>query len=275
MITTDVITRKRYRVEQNKKFRIKDWDASDRVGLPGETHLVIEQTAREIVRIEELQGRLHAEHKHKVLLVFQATDTGGKDGCIRRLASGMDPAGLRVTSYKAPSTIEYDHDPLWRIHPHVPGKGQIAIFNRSHYEDYLVPRVHKIFDEKRLEKRLRHLLTFEEMLADEGVCIIKFFLNIDKDEQKKRLLARQENPEKHWKFDLADLKERDHWDEYQKAYEDMLAFTSADYAPWYIIPANNKKRRDLVVATVVRKHLEDLSPQFPKAAFDVSELKIK
>lgn len=274
-MSQDTILRKQYRVEHNKKLRLKDWSADAAVGLPAETHLVIDQTAREIVRIEELQGRLHAEHKHKVLLVFQATDTGGKDGSIRRLATGMDPAGLRVTSFKAPSTLEYDHDPLWRIHPHVPGKGEVVIFNRSHYEDYLVPRVHRLLDEKQLEKRLRHMLYFEEMLADEGVSVVKFFLNIDKDEQKKRLIARQANPEKHWKFNLADLKERDHWDEYQKAYEDMLAFTSAEHAPWYIIPANHKKRRDLIVATLVRQHLEDLNPKFPRAEFDVSELKIK
>jgi len=271
----DDIQRKYYRVEQNKKLKLKDRSASDTNGQPAEMNLVLDQTAREIVRIEDLQGRLHAEHKHKLLIVFQATDTGGKDGCIRRLASGMDPAGLRVIGYKAPSTLEYDHDPLWRVHPNVPGKGQVAIFNRSHYEDYLVPRVHKLLDEKQLEKRLRHLLHFEEMLADEGVNIIKLFLYIDKDEQKKRLLARQENPEKHWKFDMADLKERDHWDEYIKAYEEAMAVTSADHAPWYIIPANNKKRRDLVVATIVRQHLEELNPRFPKAAFDVSELKIK
>ena len=271
----DELQRKQYRVEQNKKLKLKDWNPSDTTGMPGEMNLVLDQTAREIVRIEELQGRLHAEHKHKLLIVLQATDTGGEDGCIRRLASGMDPAGLRVIGYKAPSTLEYDHDPLWRVHANVPGKGQVAIFNRSHYEDYLVPRVHKLLDDKQLEKRLRHILNFEEMLADEGVNIIKLFLYIDKDEQKKRLLARQANPEKHWKFDLADLKARDQWDDYIKAYEEAMSFTSADHAPWYIVPANSKRRRDLAVATIVRQHLEEVNPKFPKAAFDVSELKIK
>jgi PPK2 family polyphosphate:nucleotide phosphotransferase len=267
------ISRKDYRVDS--KTRLKDIDPGDYKGLPKDDDVVKALTSKELDRIDKLQNKLYAEHKHKVLIVFQAMDTGGKDGSIKSLTRGMNPQGVKVACFKAPTEAERDHDPLWRVHQHVPGKGEIAIFNRSHYEDVLVTRVHNYIDDQQAENRLEHIRNFEKMQGEEGTTIIKFFLHIDKDEQKARLQARQDDPEKNWKLCAADIEERKYWDDYQKVYQETMRETSTKDAPWYVVPANDKPRRDLILATIVRKTLEDLEIQAPKASPDVSKLVIK
>jgi len=269
------IRRKDFRVEPGSKFRLKDVDPSNYEGLPKDDDVVKALTQKELDRIDKLQNKLYAEHKHKFLIVFQAMDTGGKDGSIKSLTRGMNPQGVKVACFKAPTEAERDRDPLWRVHQHVPAKGEIAIFNRSHYEDVLVTRVHNYIDDQQAENRLEHIRNFEKMQGDEGTTIIKFFLHIDKDEQKARLQARQDDPEKNWKLAAADVEERKYWDDYQSVYQETLRETSTKDAPWYVVPANDKPRRDLILATIVRKHLEDMDIQAPKANPDVHKLVIK
>lgn len=268
------IRRKDFLVEPGSKFKLKDC-RTDPKGLPEDDDVVKALTQRELDRIDKLQHKLYAEHKHRVLIVFQAMDTGGKDGAIRTLTRGMNPQGVKVTCFKGPTEAEKDHDPLWRVHPHVPGKGEIAVFNRSHYEDILVTRVHGWIDDEKAEKRTEHIRNFEQMQADEGATLLKLFLNIDKDEQKKRLLDRQADPDKNWKLCAADVEERQYWGDYQEVYQDAFRATSTKDAPWYCIPANDKPRRDLIIATIVRKHLEELDIQDPPANPDVAKLVIK
>jgi PPK2 family polyphosphate:nucleotide phosphotransferase len=216
-------------------------------------------------KLEALQELLFAEHKHKVLIVLQAMDTGGKDGAIRRVFDGVNPAGVRVASFKAPTAEELDHDYLWRIHRQVPGKGEMVIFNRSHYEDVLVVRVHNYVPPEVWKKRFDQINEFEQMLAESGTTILKFYLHINKDEQKERLQARLDDPTKRWKFRLGDLEERKLWDNYMEAYEDVLSKTSTEYAPWYIVPANRKWYRDLVISSILVKTLEDLKMKYPES----------
>jgi PPK2 family polyphosphate:nucleotide phosphotransferase len=225
-------------------------------------------------RLEELQELLHAEHKHKVLIVLQAMDTGGKDGTIRHVFEGVNPQGVRVASFKKPTPEELGHDFLWRVHKQVPGRGEIVIYNRSHYEDVLVVRVHDLAPKGVWSKRYDHINDFERMLVDEGTTILKFFLHIDLDEQKERLQARLDEPNKRWKFNPADLEERKLWPKYVKAYEDAISKTSTDWAPWYVVPANRKWYRNLVVGTVIIEALEDLNMRYPKPEFDPAEIKI-
>jgi PPK2 family polyphosphate:nucleotide phosphotransferase len=225
-------------------------------------------------RLEELQELLHAEHKHKVLIVLQAMDTGGKDGTIRHVFEGVNPQGVRVASFKKPTPEELGHDFLWRVHKQVPGRGEIVIYNRSHYEDVLVVRVHDLAPKGVWSKRYDHINDFERMLVDEGTTILKFFLHIDLDEQKERLQARLDEPNKRWKFNPADLEERKLWPKYVKAYEDAISKTSTDWAPWYVVPANRKWYRNLVVGTVIIEALEDLNMRYPEPEFDPAEIKI-
>ena len=195
-------------------------------------------------------------------------DTGGKDGAIRHVFSGINPQGVRVVPFKAPSPEELAHDYLWRIHPRVPGKGEIVVFNRSHYEDVLVVRVHNLVPEKTWKKRYAHINEFERMLTDEGVTMLKFYLHIDRDEQRKRLQERLDDPAKHWKFNPGDLKERALWSEYMVAYEEMIEKTSTDHAPWFIIPSNRKWYRNLAITQILHRTLESLDMQFPDISFD-------
>ena len=206
---------------------------------------------------------MFAEHKHKVLVVLQAMDTGGKDGTIRHVFEGVNPAGVRVASFKAPTSEELDHDYLWRIHKEVPGKGEMVIFNRSHYEDVLVVRVHNIVPPEVWKKRFDQINEFERILAESGTTILKFYLHIDMDEQKERLQARLDDPTKRWKFRLGDLEERKLWTDYMEAFEDVLSKTSTEYAPWYIVPANRKWYRDLVISSVLVDTLEGLKMKYP------------
>lgn len=224
--------------------------------------------------LEELQELLYAENKHKVLVVLQATDTGGKDGTIRHVFDKTNPQGVKVASFKKPSDDELAHDYLWRVHHHTPGTGEIAIFNRSHYEDVLVVRVHELVPEERWRKRYDHINAFEKMLADEGTTIVKFFLHISRAEQKERLQARLDEPHKTWKFSKGDLAERERWDDYQEAFREMLERTSTEWAPWYVIPANDKKFRNLLISTILVQTLESLDMDWPAPEEGLDDIEI-
>ncbi len=255
----------RYRIVPDAKFHISDYDPNDLGDFSGDKAKGEHELIRLTQRLDSLQELLYAEHKHKVLIVLQGMDTSGKDGTIRHVFEGVNPQGVRVASFKVPSYEEQQHDYLWRVHKQTPGTGEIVIFNRSHYEDVLVVRVHDLVPEKVWKKRYEQINAFEKMLSEEGTVILKFFLHIDRDEQKSRLQSRLDDPTKHWKFSSADLKERALWVEYAKAYEEALARTSTDWAPWYIVPANHKWYRNLVVATIIDKTLVDLKMDYPPA----------
>ncbi len=262
-----------YRVEPDVTINLNEWDPDDTGGQDKDS---AEQELKELTsQLEDLQTLLYAEHKRKMLIVLQAMDTGGKDGTIRHVFSGVNPQGVRVASFKVPTQTERDHDFLWRVHAQMPGNGEMVIFNRSHYEDVLVVRVHDLVPQKVWQERYEEIRHFEEMLANEGTTILKFYLNIDRQEQKKRLQARLDDPKKHWKFNSEDLVERKLWDAYMKAYQDAISKTSTYQAPWYIIPANHKWYRDLVVSRIIVKSLQDLGMEYPKPTVDVSKIVIE
>lgn len=216
------------------------------------------------VRLEELQELLYAEGKHRLLVVLQAMDTAGKDSTIRHVFRGVDPLGVRVTNFGVPSTHELRHDYLWRVHSHVPASGEIAIFNRSHYEDVLVPRVNGGIGRAECERRYRQINDFERMLSETGTTIRKFYLHISKDEQKKRLEARRDTPKKRWKFQPGDLAVRAQWDDYRAAYDALLSATSTRYAPWHVVPADDKLARNLIVSALLIETLESLDMRYPE-----------
>ncbi len=227
-------------------------------------------TVQLIGRLEELQERLYANGNRAVLIVLQGMDTSGKDGTIKSVMSGVNPQGCKVVSFKTPSSEELDHDFLWRVHQKAPSKGQIGIFNRSHYEDVLITRVHGRVSDKVVKQRFNQIKEFEELLHESGTTILKFFLHISKDEQKERLEERIRDPEKRWKFNEGDLEERKLWKNYMDAFEDVMAATSTDHAPWYIVPANRKWYRNLVVADRVVDALEDMELKTPPAPAGVN-----
>jgi PPK2 family polyphosphate:nucleotide phosphotransferase len=216
-------------------------------------------------RLIELQEVLYAEHKQKILIVLQGMDTSGKDGVIRHVFEGVNPQGVRTVAFKVPSAEELDHDFLWRVHAKVPARGELAIFNRSHYEDVLVVRVHDLVPEEIWSKRYDQINEFEKILSETGTTILKFFLHIDKDEQKERLQARLDDESKRWKFNTGDLDERKLWAKYQKAYEDVLNKTSTSHAPWYVVPANRKWYRNIAIAQTIVEALEKLKMKYPPA----------
>jgi PPK2 family polyphosphate:nucleotide phosphotransferase len=224
--------------------------------------------------LEALQELLYAERKHKLLVVLQGMDTSGKDGTIRHVFEGVNPQGVRVASFKVPTPIELDHDYLWRVHLQTPGRGEVVIFNRSHYEDVLVVRVHQLVPEEVWKRRYDQINAFERLLADEGTTILKFFLHISLDEQKRRLQERLDDPTKHWKFATGDLAERKLWSAYQEAYEDALGKTSTEWAPWYIVPADRKWFRNLVIASVIVETLKGLKMSYPQPAEDLDGIVI-
>lgn len=226
-------------------------------------------------RLSELQELFYADGRHRLLLVLQATDTGGKDGTIKRVFRGVNPAGVRVASFKAPTHQELARDYLWRVHSQVPKDGEIVIFNRSHYEDVLVVRVNDLVEPDVWERRYAHINDFERLLADEGTAIVKVFLHISEAEQAERLQARLDDPTKHWKFNTGDLAERRLWDEYQDAYTDMLERTSQDHAPWYVVPADRKWYRDLVVSSILIRTLESLDLRYPPNEDDLTKVVIE
>lgn len=256
---------KQHIVKPGSKIKLSEWDPNDTGKFKGGKEEGLAEFAKLTKKLGELQEVLYAEHKHKVLIVLQAMDTGGKDGAIRRVFSGINPQGVRVANFKSPTPEELDHDYLWRIHKMTPAKGEITVFNRSHYEDVLVVRVHNIVPPEIVEKRYDQINAFEHHLAENGTTILKFYLHIDKDEQKERLQARLDDPTKHWKFRLGDLEERKLWSNYMEAYEDALSKTSTDDAPWVIVPANRKWYRDLVISSILVKTLEDLEMKVPES----------
>ncbi|MGB8360098.1 MAG: polyphosphate kinase 2 family protein [Acidimicrobiia bacterium] len=216
-------------------------------------------------KLAELQERLWAESSRALLVVIQAIDTGGKDGTIRHVFTGVNPQGVHVRSFGVPSEEEMAHDYLWRVHAETPERGAITIFNRSHYEDVLVVRVHDLVPMEHWSRRYRHIREFERMLSDEGTRIVKLFLNISKDEQRERLQARLDEPGKNWKFRAGDLTDREAWDDYQLAFQEALQETSTPYAPWYVVPANRKWYRNLAVSSILIDTLEDMDPRYPDA----------
>jgi PPK2 family polyphosphate:nucleotide phosphotransferase len=255
---------KRYRVKPGDRVRLRDIDPDETTNAPGDKDETLAENAKLQKKLDGLQEVLFAEHKHKVLIVLQGMDTSGKDGATRFLMGGFNSQGVQISSFKKPTEIELDHDFLWRVHPHAPGSGEIAIFNRSHYEDVLVVRVHELVPEDVWRERYDHIRHFEELLAGGGTTVLKFFLHISRDEQRERLQARIDDPEKRWKFQHGDIEERKLWDDYQRAYEDALEKTSTKDAPWFIVPANRKWYRNWVLGSIVVEALEGLRMEYPQ-----------
>ncbi|MDZ7316987.1 MAG: polyphosphate kinase 2 family protein [candidate division KSB1 bacterium] len=262
-------------VPPNTRVDLSQWDPADDRGLGIDKKKAEKKIEKLNDRLEALQELLYAEGKHKVLVVLQGMDTSGKDGVIRHVFDGVNPQGVRVAAFKRPTPEELAHDYLWRVHKQTPAAGEIVIFNRSHYEDVLVVRVHGLVPEKVWKRRFEHINHFERLLADEGTTIVKFFLHISPEEQKKRLQERLEKPEKQWKFNVGDLAERKLWSEYMRAYEDVLSKTSTDWAPWYIVPSDKKWLRNLVISTILVEMLEGLKMSSPKPAQDLSGVVIE
>ena len=264
----------RYRVREGEKVRLSAWPPSDTSGFKGTEAEALEESKRLSAKLEKLQEILFAEHKHKVLVVLQAMDTGGKDGTIKKVFEGVNPQGVRVAHFRTPTPEEGDHDFLWRVHAQAPGSGEMVIFNRSHYEGVLIERVHGLVPRKTWIRRYKQIQHFERLLWEDHTVILKFFLHIDKEEQKKRLEDRLNDPSKQWKFTLPDLQERKFWAKYMRAYEDALQNTSSDSAPWYVVPADKKWFRDLLVASVIVERLEELGMEYPKASVDLKSVVI-
>jgi PPK2 family polyphosphate:nucleotide phosphotransferase len=264
----------RYRITDGRGFRLADHDADDTSGFAGGKQQAKAELVLLRTQLETLQEQLYADGRHRVLIVLQGMDTSGKSGTIRRVFEGVDPAGVKVAAFKAPTGAELARDFLWRVHPHVPGDGELVIFDRSHYEDVLIVRVHDLVPAERVKARYRHIAQFEQMLVDEGTTIRKFFLHISSDEQKERLQARIDDPDKHWKFRLTDIEERKHWDAYQAAYEAAIAETSSPATPWYVVPANRKWYRDLVVCRTLIQTLEGLDLRYPPSPDDLTDVTV-
>jgi PPK2 family polyphosphate:nucleotide phosphotransferase len=274
---------KPFRVTDGSKFRLKSVDPGDTLGLKSEDKpRAKEALAVGIEALAELQDRLYADDTWAVLLIFQAMDAAGKDGAIKHVMSGINPQGCQVYSFKAPSAEDLDHDYLWRCMKCLPNRGHIGIFNRSYYEETLVVRVHPRFLEKQKlppsvvtkriwKERFQDIRSFERYLTRNGIVVVKFFLHVSKKEQKRRFLQRVETPEKNWKFSAADMAERGFWDEYQKAYEDMIRNTASKHSPWYVVPADNKWFTRVVVAAAVIDTLASLNVDYPKV--DAGKLK--
>ncbi len=263
-----------YRITNGGKFRLKDYDPADTGGMK-DKEKALNMLEQGVKLLSHLQEKLYAQDQWAALLIFQAMDAAGKDGAIKHVMSGVNPEGCQVTSFKAPSHEELDHDYLWRTHKAIPERGKIGIFNRSYYEEVLVVRVHEeLLDTEQLPKEMRgkriwedryeDINNFEKYLVCNGLVVLKFFLHLSKSEQKKRFLERLEMPEKNWKFSMADVKERGYWKDYQKAYEEMIQNTATKQAPWYVIPADNKWFTRLAVAAATIDALDSLDLQFPE-----------
>jgi PPK2 family polyphosphate:nucleotide phosphotransferase len=267
-----------FRVDDGKKFRLKEFAPGETLGLKhreGIKDLAAETLREEIELLSEMQDKLYAQDRWGLLLIFQAMDAAGKDGTIKHVMSGINPQGCQVYSFKAPSPEELDHDFLWRTSRCLPERGRIGIFNRSYYEEVLAVRVHTEFLEKQRlpprlvtnqiwKERFEDISSFERYATRNGIAIRKFFLNVSRDEQKKRFLERLDNPDKNWKFSMADAQERERWDDYMAAYEDMIRHTASGHAPWYVVPADNKWFTRLVVAAAVIEALDDMNLAYPK-----------
>jgi PPK2 family polyphosphate:nucleotide phosphotransferase len=254
---------KRYRLRPGTKVRLDRYDPEERAE-PARTDKEAKAVLDDLLpKIDRLQGLLFAEKRHKLLLVLQGMDTAGKDATIRRVFQGVNPQGVRVARFGPPTPEELAHDFLWRVHPKVPGTGEIVIFNRSHYEDVLRPRVHGEISDEEVERRLRAICGFERLLTSEGTTVLKFYLHIDRKEQARRLQARIDDPEKRWKFSVHDLAERPLWRKYARAYEDLLGRTTTDDAPWFVVPSDHPLSRDAVVAAILHRALVRLKMAYP------------
>lgn len=260
-------------VSGGEKVRLQDVDSGWKPDVTKKCGLAAAAKLRG--RLSQLQQALYAEHKRSLLIVVQAMDTGGKDGAIKSLCLELDLNGVQLTNFKYPSAEEWDHDFLWRVHHAAPRKGSIGIWNRSHYEDVLVPRVHKQISDTVWRERCEDINAFERLLTRNGVTMLKFFLHISKAEQKERLEARLEDPDKLWKFNEGDLKERALWDDYQTAYEAVINHCSTDYAPWLIVAADRKWARNLLMLETVVAALEQMKPEYPPADFDPTKIVIE
>lgn len=263
----------KYLAHQHSKFKISEFktDDTDKFNSKNEAAEILEENVK---KMSELQDKLYAQDKYSLLLIFQAMDAAGKDGTIKHVMSGLNPQSTQVYSFKQPSAEEIDHGYLWRISKALPERGRIGIFNRSHYEEVLIVRVHnliassklpeKFIDKNIWQRRFEHITNFEKYLYENGTVILKFFLHISKEEQKKRFLERIDNPAKNWKFAMGDIEERKYWDEYQKCYEEAIAATSKDCSPWFIIPADKKWFARLLVSEIIVETLKKLKPEYPE-----------
>jgi PPK2 family polyphosphate:nucleotide phosphotransferase len=262
-------------VKPGSKIKLEDFSTSGKNYFDGDKEAGVKEFQGYKEELDRLQEILYAEHKHRLLIILQAMDTAGKDGTIRAVFEGVNPQGVRVKSFKTPTLPELDHDYLWRAHAETPGKGEIVVFNRSHYEDVLVVRVHQLVPAATWKRRYRHINEFERMLSEEGTTILKFFLNIDLDTQKERLIERIDVPEKNWKFNPGDIDERKLWPDYMKAYEEAINETSTDWAPWYIVPANHNWVRDVVVAGAITKTMQALDLKYPAPVENIGQYRDK
>lgn len=266
---------KKYRIQPDTAFDLNVFDTGDKSLINGDKDKAKAELEALRAKLEALQSVFYASGKHKLLIVLQAMDTAGKDSTIRMVFDGMNPQGVKVANFKAPTPEELAHDFLWRVHAKVPGNGEIVIFNRSHYEDVLITRVNGWIDDKACTQRYAAINSFEQLLADNGTTILKFYLHISKDEQKQRLIERQQDPTKQWKFNPDDLKSRAQWGDYMDAYSQAIAATSSAHAPWFVVPANSKLQRNLIVSTVICDTLQCLKLAYPKPLPGIAKIRVK
>jgi len=260
-------------VKPNSKIRLKHLDP-DYHGKHESRESALPEIQKNLQKMEPLQYLMYAENKHSLLIVLQGLDAAGKDGVVRHVLTGMNPSGCVSVNFKQPTARELAHDFLWRVHPHVPAKGSVAIFNRSHYEDVLVARVHNLVPEKVWSKRYDQINDFERLIATENnTTILKFFLHISKEEQLERFKKRLDDPARQWKISDSDYKERDYWKDYTEAFEDVLSKTSTERAPWFIIPANHKWFRDLTISRIITRAMEEMNMQLPKPTVNLAEIR--
>lgn len=265
----------KYLVKQNSDVKLSNWDPYEFLHSELSKEEAIQKTKELNLLIDGIQKVQNAEKKHKILIIFQGMDASGKDGAIRNVFNSVNPSGVYVAHFGSPSKEDLSRDFLYRIHNKVPAKGEMVIFNRSHYEDVLIVRVQNLAPESIWKNRFNHIINFEKMLSDEGTYIYKFFLHISKEEQRKRLQERLDNPNKRWKLDPSDLKDREKWDQYIEAYEEVLTKTSKPYSPWYIIPSNKKWYRDLIISNILVRELNKIKMEFPKPKQDFSDWVLK
>ena len=264
-----------YRVRPKKKINLAEWDPNDTGEFQGNKQQARAEIKKLNHKLQELQEVLYADHRHKILVVLQGMDTSGKDGAIRHVFAGVNPQGVRVANFKEPTREELDHDFFWRVHKQVPARGELVIFNRSNYEEVVIARVQELVPQEVWKKRFGQINSFEKMLAENETTLLKFYLHIDKDEQKKRLQARLDDPNKHWKFSRGDLKDRELWPAYINAYEDVLNKTSMEAAPWFIVPANHKWYRDWVITKTLVETLDGLGMKYPEPAESLDDVVIE
>ena len=266
--------RKKFRINPDAKVKLNKLDPAN-TGKHESEAAAKQETEHYLKKLTRQQAVLYAEHKHSILVVLQALDAGGKDGTVNHVFSALNPQGARVAGFKQPTAAELAHDFLWRVHPHAPGHGEIAIFNRSHYEDVLVTRVHKLIDKATWAARYRRIRDFEALLAENGTTILKFFLHISKEEQLARFAQRLDDPARNWKISESDYSERALWDDYIEAFEDAMHATSTREAPWYVIPSNHKWFRNLAVSQIMADTMEDLKLAFPPPSVNLADIRRK